>query len=68
MSEKIIKYLREIERTCQILLEDRAHLENRHACTWMGLTNISGLAGLAIREIEAEKKEMEKELPGQAEK
>jgi hypothetical protein len=67
MSEKILKYLKEIESTCQIFIEDRAHLERRRNRTWMVLTNILGLVKLAIREIEAEKKEMEKELAGQAE-
>lgn len=52
MKEKSLSLLKQIEETCQVLLEDRQLRENRLIAARLGLQQILTLRGWAIKEIE----------------
>lgn len=52
MKEKLLALLKQIEKTYQVILEDRQLRENRLIAVGIGLQQILTLCGWAIKEIE----------------
>ena len=51
MKERVLPFLREIEKVCHVILEDRQLKENRLIATRLGVENILTICGLAMEEI-----------------
>jgi hypothetical protein len=57
LKEKLLALLKQIEKTCHVLLEDRQLLENRLIAVKLGIQQILTLCGSAMREMEKDPKE-----------